>query len=335
MKIKKLIIPGILVLCIALLAMYQHHINRTIWNDSYVNGNTASNLYNSGLFCEHNGTVYFSNPNDNHSLYSMTIDGNNVTKLCDDIVSFINADDNYVYFVRNNLSGNGEKFSFLHLNSNSLCRYDLKTGKIKVLDDAPSLYASLVGNYVYYIHYDKESASSLYQVKIDGSEKKQIDKNPYFTCSANGPYLYYNGLESDHNIYQMDTSTGTSNLLYEGNFWMPVVNNSNIFFMDCDANYALASLNLTAEKHALLTNDRIDCFNVYGDYIYFQRNGENGDAALCRMKTDGSDYQVIQTGNYTNINVTSRYVYFNEFGNDDVVFQMPTGKDTTVEVFTP
>ena len=44
-------------------------------------GNTAGNLYNSGLFCEYDGTVYFSNAADNGALYSMNVDETEVKKL--------------------------------------------------------------------------------------------------------------------------------------------------------------------------------------------------------------------------------------------------------------
>ncbi len=65
-KVLRILIPLILIAGIAGGAAYYKYSTRTRWNDSFVNGNTAGNLYNNGLFCEHNGTIYFSNPNDNH-----------------------------------------------------------------------------------------------------------------------------------------------------------------------------------------------------------------------------------------------------------------------------
>ncbi len=331
---RKIIIPVLLAAIVILIAVLYYFSNRTHFNPSYTNGNTAGNLYNNGLFCEHNGTIYFSNPNDNHYLYSMSTDGSQVTRLYEDVVSYINADDHYVYYVRNNV-GDDSQFSFLHINTNSLCRYDIRKGKVTVLDHDPSIYASLIGNYLYYIHYDTQTASTLYRVKIDGKEREQVDKNPYFTCSANGQYFYYNGIENDHNIYQLDTSTGSSHMLYEGNCWMPLATNDSIYFMDCEQNYALAKLELNADDAVLLTTDRIESFNVYGDYIYFQTNNLDGDAKFCRMNTDGSNYQVILEGNYKNINITSRYVYFSPYENESLVYQTPTGGDGTVSMFQP
>lgn len=86
----------------AALGIYRHLSEKTKFNETYVNGNVAGNLYNSGLFCENDGTIFFSNPADENKLYSMNSDGSNVKKLCDDTALSINADANYVYYVRNN-----------------------------------------------------------------------------------------------------------------------------------------------------------------------------------------------------------------------------------------
>lgn len=335
-KYLKFIIPAAVILFFCSFLIVEVFLSRTHWNTGFENGNTAGNLYNNGLICERNGTIYFSNPNDNHHLYSMSVDGTNLKKLRNDIASFINADDHYVYYVRNNASAvSSGDFSFLHINTNSLCRYDIKTGNIKVLDHKPSIYASLIGNQLYYIHYDTETASTLYRIKLDGSEKEQVDPNPYFTCSANGQYFYFNGIANDHHIYQLDTVTDSMNTIYDGNCWMPIATNENLYYLDCEQNYALCCLTLSDNTPKILTTDRIESYNVFGDYIYFQRNNLNGDSALCSMKTDGSDYKVICTGNYVNINITNDYVYFSEFGHENVMYRTRTGGDGSISIFEP
>ncbi len=52
--------------------------------------------------------------------------------------------------------------------------------------------------------------------------------------------------------------------------------------------------------------------NVGYGYVYYQVNGE--EACLKCMRDDGSDSRVIAEGNYTAINMTSQYVYFQTFG---------------------
>ena len=78
----KIIIPVIIV-CIAILAIYHYFSTRIHFNDSYVNGNTSGNLYNAGLFCESNGEIFFSNLADNGMFYSFDSCIGNIKNLCD------------------------------------------------------------------------------------------------------------------------------------------------------------------------------------------------------------------------------------------------------------
>ena len=117
---KKYIKPIIAVLVLALIISgiaINILSSRVKYNTTYVNGNTSGNLYNAGLFCESNGTIFFANPDDKYSLYSMDITGGNLKKLSKDTATYINADDNYVYYVRNNEKENTDYsfFSYLSL----------------------------------------------------------------------------------------------------------------------------------------------------------------------------------------------------------------------------
>lgn len=321
-------------LCIAVaIGVYRHFSTKTRFNESYVNGNTAGNLYNSGRFCENGGQIFFANPDDENRLYVMNPDGSDLKKLSDDNATYINADNNYVYYTRNNASED-TAFSFLSINTNSLCRIDRANGKNSmIMDREPSIYASLVGDYIYYLRYTKETATNLYKIRIDGSEQKEVNRNAYYTCSTDGQYIYYNGRESDHNIRRLDTASDSESTLLSANCWMPtVVEGTTAYYMDCDHDYALARADLSTGEQVLLTEDRIDTYNVSGEYIYFQRSGS--DPALCRIRTDGSDYTVIASGIYNTINVTSSYVYFTEYYTGEVL-RTPTDAPGSVEGFHP
>lgn len=312
---------------------------QTYFNDDYVNGNTPGNLCNSGQFCEKNDTIYFANPDDEYHLYAMDPLGGNVRKLNNDVPSSINADEHYLYYVRNNLSASGNTaYSFLHIATNSLVRCDLDGSNILVLDEAPCLNAALVGNYIYYIHYDKQEASTFYRIKIDGSEQEQLAKVPYVPSSSSGPFVYYNGIENDHNIYRYDSETKSAACMFNGNYWMPQVLENAIYTMDCDNNYALLKISLNGSGNQILTNDRLDCFNATDSYIYYQKNDKDAPG-LYSIRSDGSEEQLIASGNFMNINVTSRFVYFQTYsntstGNTAQWFQMPIGGNASqVELF--
>lgn len=333
---KKILTILLLVLVIGSAAgfgVYQHINGKTKFNTGYVNGNTAGNLYNAGLFCESGNTIFFANPSDENKLYAMDTNGEHVRKVSNDVASFINADANYIYYVRNNVSFDSA-FSFLSINTDSLCRLD-RDAKPKdrpiVLDRAPSMYASLIGNDIYYLHYDTTNNTQLYKVKIDGTQMEQISDNPYFTCCTDGQYLYYNGMKMDHNVWRFDTTTRSEELIYRDNCWMPTVIGSSIFFMDAENNYKLACVDSVTGEKMTLSDDRIEHYNIYGDYIYFQRNN---DAALCRMRTDGSDYTVILEGDYTDINYAASNIYFRDF-NTGLMFRTPLAYPEIAVPFEP
>lgn len=330
---KALVILGILILVAILTALVRHQLAKTHFNKDFVNGNTPGNLYNAGLFCENGDTIFFSNPSDNHRLYSMSTDGSNLKKLCNDTASYINADAHYVYYVRNNVS-DGTAFSFLKWNSNSLCRIKRTGGEVTILDKDPSLYSSLVGNYVYYIHYDTSEASTLYRVRIDGEERQQIHPSPILPCATSGPYIYYNGIDHDHAIYRMDTQSNVSSAVYDGNCQSPIVVGNTAYFLDCDNNYALKAADLTTGEAVTLTTDRVDCFNIAGNYIYYQRSSKS-NPALCRISTAGGEPEEILSGIYTDINVVLNRVYFYSFGNDTSCYVTPADGAVSVTPFQP
>lgn len=336
MKKKLPIIVFLIILILAIAGgITSYMLSRTRFNEDYVNGNTPGNLYNSGLVCEYDGLIYFSNPSDRDRLYSMNPDGTGLTKLSDDTVSYINVDEHYIYYVRNN-PGTGDSFSFLNYNTDSLCRINRDGGddSILVLDEAPSLYASLVGNYVYYLHYSESDGSTLYKAKIDGKEQVQVATDAFFTASASGPYIYYNGVSSEHYLWRLNTEDDSSGMLYGGNCWMPtVVDDSILYYMDCDNHYAIARVDLATGEKVLLSEARADWYNVCGDYIYFQHSDAE-EPALCRMRTDGSGYEVLLDGNYKNICTTSEHVYFRDY-NTDETYRIKHSDISSIELFLP
>ena len=76
----------------------------------------------------------------------------------------------------------------------------------------------------------------------------------------------------------------------------------------------------------------MDLFNVAGSYVYYQKN-DPSSPALMRMGIDGSNPEIVAEGNYSDINVTSSYVYFHSFGADTPVYQTSTYGPISVMTF--
>lgn len=332
---KKWIIGLVVVLAIGALAFasYQASNKETLYNEGFVNGNTAGNLYNGGKFCEYNGVIYFSNPNDGGKLYSMDMNGQNLCKLTNDTATYINVDDNYIYYIRNN-TGDGIDYNFFSFYQNALVRVSKDGKETLILDTDPCLYASLIGNYIYYIHYDEQDASTLYKVCIDGTGKQKVASEAFYTCNADGQYFYYNGMSVDGSIHRYDTTTDTSKIVYSGNCFQPVVQNGeDVYYISGNHDYALVHTNLNFDNPTVVTTDSLESYNVYGSYIYYQRYDDDG-SALCMIKNDGTESKVIAEGAYCDIHVTTYFVFFTEFYSGQQYYILRSTPDQVME-FNP
>ncbi|MCR4588623.1 MAG: DUF5050 domain-containing protein, partial [Lachnospiraceae bacterium] len=73
-------------------------------------------------------------------------------------------------------------------------------------------------------------------------------------------------------------------------------------------------------------------FNFSDTFIYYNKeDGEN--SALMRMRFDGTGQEEVLSGVYTDINVTSGYVYFHPYGSDLPCYRTPANGSVQVTNF--
>lgn len=295
-------------------------------------GNTAGNLNNGGLFCEYNGKVYFSNAYDNGTLYVMNSDETEVTKLSDAKPSYINASEAYLVYYQTSAQAEDGLGSMVQ--NMGIYRSDLEGNNIECLDDSVCTALILTGNQIYYQHYDNKEYTRLYKADLSGKNIIEVNDaiiNPH--CVVNET-IYFNGTDGDHYLYGLNTSTDSIATLWTGNVWNPVVVGNYVYYMDLSNHYGLSRYSLTSNEVEILTNDRVDYFNVSDNMIYYQ-TASSDSPALKRMRIDGSENEIVREGTHENINITSRYVYFNEFGTDTPVYHTPTNGSINVQIFNP
>ncbi len=284
-------------------------------------GNTAGNINNSGLFCEYDGKVYFSNTFDGGSLFVMNPDETGLKRLKTLNVRNILAGGSYLYYFQiGSSSSEPGPGQIQGIRSFDRCKLDGSSSTSLARDIVVS--GQLVDNYLYLLT-APSSGPLFYKIKIDKKDKTTLAEynlNP--ACAENG-VIYYNNTQSDHSLYALNTKTEATTEIWRGNLWYPVKHGDYIYYMDVANNYRLCRYSLSQDVIEVLTHDRVDCFNVDGSYIYYQKNG--ADAQLKCMLTDGSNVMVIAEGNYTNINMTSRYVYFQPFGDKTTMYHSPLG----------
>lgn len=326
-KFRRIIIAFLVALALIAFILLTYLSKRVVMNPAGTVGNSAGNLNNAGLFCEYNGSVYFSNTYDGGSLYAMDIMEGNLRKLNGANVRNLLAGGNYLYYYQLGAAGDTGFGYIRSVRSFNRCDLNGKNAKNMTLDTVIS--AQLVDNYVYFLTAGQDHPE-FYKMKIDNSEKIELadyEINP--ACAVSGS-IYYNGTQADHYLYRLDTATDTGTEVWQGNLWYPILQGDYVYYMDVSENYRLCRYSLSQNLVEVLTEDRVDCFNVNHGYIYYQKNG-SVPQLIC-MRENGADAFVLAEGNYTNINMTSQYVYFQEFGNDTALYHSYIGS-TGYDVF--
>lgn len=331
-KIRNTIIIVLIAIALCALTVVIYFSQRITMNPSGTIGNTAGNLNNSGLFCEYDGTVYFANISDGGSLFAMNPDESNVRRLNDLKVRNILAGGDYLYYFQTGQANPTEEgfgqFQLRH--TFNRCKLNGKESTPLTTDVVVT--GQLVDNYLYLLT-TSNSGISFYKTKIDQTDTVQLADyiiNP--ACAANS-VIYYSGTETNHYLYALNTATDVSNEFWRGNLWYPALEGDYIYYLDVANNYRLCRYSISQNTIQVLTEDRVDCYNMSGGYIYYQKNS-NLEPQLKCMRMDGSEVQVIAEGNYTNINTTSRYVYFQPLGDDTVMYHSPLGSPT-YSIFSP
>lgn len=308
--------------------------NRIKQNPPGTVGNTAGNLNNRGLFCENDGTVYFANAYDGGALYSMNPDETNLKRLSTSSAEYINAGGKYLYFFQVN-SGSSTGLGSVRSIS-GIYRCNTKGDSAKCLTRDPAMIINLVDNQLFYQRYNKKEGTNLYCQGIDGKDVKMAFPtaiNP--ACAINGT-IYFNGNDSNHYLFSMDAATQAVSTIWEYDIWNPVIQGDLVYFMDVHNNYRLCCYSLSSGEMKVLTEDRIDCYNVAGTLIYYQKNDADAPA-LKRLTTDGSGNvlteETVADGVYENINVTSANVYFQQFQTPVPIYKTSTGGAVNVTTF--
>lgn len=322
-KAARIALSVIIALLLIIVVILVSFSQRIVMNPAGTVGNTAGNLNNDGLFCEYDGTVYFYNSFNGGGLFSMAPDESGMHRLNTLEVRNILAGGKYLYYFHTGAStittGFGHAFGM-----KSFLRSKLNGSNAEALTTDVIVTGQLVDNYLYLLS-SGNAGPSFYKMKIDGSDRVDLADyviNP--ACADNG-VIYYNGTQGDHYLYALDSATDVPYEVWKGNIWYPVLEGDYVYYLDVANNYRLCRYSRADDIIEVLTDDRVDCFNVGGGYIYYQKSGDNPQ--LKCMRTDGSGVKAVAEGNYTRINMTSKYVYFQEFGNGVSMYHSQLGSD--------
>jgi hypothetical protein len=322
----KKLIPFLLVILLLIGVMGFFAIRRNAdikQNPEGTLGNTAGNLNNGGYFCETADAIYFANPYDEGTLYKMNPDFTDIKKLSDAAIGYINSAGNYLYYYQKNSSAASSLGFVVHVSG--LYRSDLTGNHVLCLDKSDCDRVNLIGNKVYYTKaVDGQMTLCLHSITTSKKDPKMLTDYLLKPSSSDGERLYYNGTERDHFLYSYDLATDNSQLLSQGSFWFPVYYGGSVYYLDPSADYSLCRLDLADGHTTVISDQRVDCFNLSEGYIYYQVNSQD-DPGLYMSRIDGSQRQLVSPGVYTNINIAGGYVFFQNFKTAMPQYMCPLG----------
>lgn len=331
-RTKLIITVGVAIALVTMFFLINLISKKTYFSDPGMIGNTPGNIYNNGLFCENDGKIFFGNYLDQGTLYSMDLSLGNFKKLYNDYALYINADENYIYYSRNNNKKPGQSKNVFTFYNTGLYRITKNGSKLKTLYDYHTGQLMLYDNVIYYQHYSDDDGLELYRVGIDGNNSLLLDSSIVSPAGIRDNTLYYTR-ENDLAIHAMNLLNAGDSLLLDARTYMPIPTGEGIYYISTKENYSICRIDYNGENKTKLVDGMCSTYNISNDerYIYFQRDGGDRNGMYVYDTVTESESLII-SGDYKWINVTSEYVFFYDFSETSVyVYSL----DGALSIFSP
>lgn len=311
-----------------------YYSRQTVYNKNGTFGNTSGNLFNSGLYCEYEGDIYFSNQEDEGRLYVMNDDLSDAKKLSSDTAENINVAGKYIIYARHNQDQESTTENFFTLSNTGLYRMDKNGNNLKTLYDSVVNVVNLADNTVYYQRNTK-SGFGTHQIDIDKSNPKEFTDTTIYPYTITDGYMYYTGVKEDHFIYRINLTSGEKDIVYKGNCAYVTYADNSLFYLDLDNDHAITRMNMDGTNPTVVTTALSSTYNVTSDgtYLYYQMDDGNSNG-IYQVNLENNTTECIKLGNFCNINITKDYVFFQELG-DTTTYVMKHSDTGSLTEFIP
>ena len=310
------------------------------------------------------GYLYYSNPADGRKLYRIREDGTEKTKLSDkEGIMELTLTGNRIYFTSVFLPADDavavnpdENYSVAQI-----CRISTDGSGENVLYQAKEqgqsrlLFDLIVeGNSIYFN--EREVA---YKMDLDGANVTRIAAANLLRTDVRDGYLYTDGsagagtTDWDWKLHRIAVDSGEDKIIASEDFisdrflirdgWIYYtgatytdkktgeVKNATDYSGDGDM---MANANETfdfykvrvdgTEKTKLLENKEIEQFVVSGDWIYYVYGDARSPASIYKMKTDGSENQLLLKGKYFLFGIADEWLYIGSSYNNPRLYKLHT-----------
>ena len=185
-----------------------------------------------------------------------------------------------------------------------------------------------------------DSNEDLIEVKsvgIDGKNLEYISSEDFLPLSVYNGSIYYSNVSSNHNIAKIDVEDNLPMTVKEGNYYMPIVEDDVMYYIDVEAGYKLTKEDLNTGIETVLSDDKCINYNVNTKYgvIYYQCENDEIDHKLVMMDLDGNNVTVVEEGDFSNIHITEKYTYYYRIivGGEKQLYYVETGKEPNPKQF--
>ncbi|MDR2719723.1 MAG: DUF5050 domain-containing protein, partial [Nitrososphaerota archaeon] len=268
-------------------------------------GNTTGNIVNGGYYAQQGDYIFFMNNSDSGKLYKVRVDGNDLTKLCDDPCKYVNVMGEYVYYSKGSRGSNGK-----------LCKIKTDGSNRTQLNNDDSAYINVLDDWIYYCN--ESDNQKLYKMRINGENRQKLCDDKSISINVVDNWIYYSNRSDDYKIYKIavdgksklklnDDDCSFINVVNDWIYYINLKESGRVRFCDSDANGVidewamitstgvsfgagmLYKMRIDGRERRKIYSSAVSYLNVVNGYVFFTETNESssGKNSLCKLQTNG------------------------------------------------
>lgn len=183
---------------------------------------------------------------------------------------------------------------------------------------------NIVGDWLYFIGYEKESDEStssettvakIYKMRTNGKDIKELTSDvttQSYQITVIKNEIYY--INDEYQICKISTNGGESSLVSEDKNGFVTIDNGWIYYADYDTdNYVMKKMKLDGSEKTEITGEVMYDINIVKNDIYYA----NSEGLFCKVSVNGGEVTKLSENAVFNLNVSDNYAYYMRYENPD------------------
>ncbi len=294
-----------------------------------VRGNSAGNILNGGLVAMRDDQIYFASPADGGRLYRAGLDGGGRMKLSDDVPRYINATEQYLYYVAMGEPVTiydemmGEEFTTIVYGP--IVRIDLDGGGRTVISADPAENLQLVDGRLYYQSANADEPK-IYRIEADGSGKKLLTDHRADFFNVEDGWIYYRGIEEHPQLCKADLEGGGRSVLHDSDaYFMNLLEDTLYFIGDIYeteiylGGRSLYGVGISGGAASKVSDIEPAFLNCANGWLYYSK-AHSGE--ICRVRPDGSSEALLSGDSCGGLFIFEQWMYYINLDENGSLYRM-------------